>query len=104
MTALIMANVVTDADAVSLQTIGRMGRWLHQALTKSYLLFYRPEGLLAAGGWPGAASKDFSQFWAPRFCVEIDPIFISIVFPFFDEFQQQVTVVLAASVFVGMVR
>jgi hypothetical protein len=32
-----------------------MGRWLHQAMFKSCLLFFRPEGLLAAGGWPGAA-------------------------------------------------
>jgi hypothetical protein len=76
--------------------IGRQGRWLHQAMFKSYLLFFRPEGLLAAGGWPGAAERDFDHFFAERFCVKIDEHFQQLLFPFAQDFAQAVSNIDAA--------
>lgn len=71
-----------------------MGRWLHQAMFKSCLLFFRPEGLLAAGGWPGAATRDFGQFFAERFCVKVGTHFQDLLFPFAREFALVVSMLL----------
>lgn len=56
---------------VLLQIIARLGRWQRTALNSSYLKFFRPEGLLAAGGWPGGAQAKFDQFFADRLCVTV---------------------------------
>ena len=47
------------------QVIARFGQWLYNAMYKSYLLFFKPEGLLAVAGWEGAAQKNFNTFWSP---------------------------------------
>lgn len=63
------------------QTIARMGKWIYQAMYKSYLMFFKVEGLLAVAGWPGAAVKDFNRFWAPRFLAEVPLELIDHVMP-----------------------
>ena len=50
---------------------------------KSYLMFFSPEGLLAAGNWPGATKKEYDMhFWHPRFLIDVPPSLIRLVFPF----------------------
>ena len=65
-------------DAVIL----RLGKWLYDAMYKSYLLFFKPEGLLGVGGWPGAPQKDYHQFWAERFFIEPPASLTTFLFPF----------------------
>lgn len=48
-----------------LQVIARFGKWLYAAMYKSYLMFFKVEGLLAVGGWERAAQKDYNTFWDP---------------------------------------
>ena len=48
---------------------------------KSYLKFYKPEGLLAAGDWPIDHPHGF--YWDPRFLIEIPAELIHVVFPFY---------------------
>jgi hypothetical protein len=48
-----------------MQVIARFGKWLYAAMYKSYLMFFKPEGLLAMGNWPRAAQKDFQTYWHP---------------------------------------
>ena len=59
----------------------RMGKWTYEAMNRSYLAYFKPLGLLGAGGWPGAAKNDYNQFWHPRFCVEVPSILIERLFP-----------------------
>ena len=63
------------------QVIARMGKWLYEAMSRSYLKYFKPSGLLGAGGWPGAANNDYKQFWHPRFCVEAPPALLKALFP-----------------------
>ena len=48
-----------------------MGKWSYHVMCKSYLLYFKPIGLLAAGGWPGVAQNDYSQFWHEHFCMAV---------------------------------
>ena len=74
-----------------LQVIMRHGRWqFSTAMFQSYLMFFKIEGLLASGSWPGAAEKDFGMFFSPRFCVEVPESLIAYVFPWYDSFRQAV--------------
>jgi hypothetical protein len=59
------------------QLIARLGRWLRTALTLSYLRFFKPEGLLSAGGW----LKDRMDSFAERFCIEVPEALVALVFP-----------------------
>ena len=59
------------------------------AMFQSYLMFFKHEGLLAAGGWPGAAEKDFGMFWAPRFYVEVPRSLIDYLFPWLAALEQE---------------
>lgn len=43
--------------AFNMQTIARFGKWLKTAMLKSYLLIFKPDGLLALADWEGAAQK-----------------------------------------------
>lgn len=52
-----------------LQLIARMGRWLRTALNLCYLCFFKPQGLLAAAGWP---QDQMDAFFAERFCLTFD--------------------------------
>ena len=74
------------------QVIARMGRWNQAAaaMFQSYLMFFKPEGLLASGSWPGALEKDFGMFWAPRFCVEVPRSLIEYLFPWLVSLEQEV--------------
>ncbi len=58
-----------------------MGKWIYQAMYKSYLMFFKVDGLLAVAGWPGAAAKDFQQFWAPRFMASVPQELIDHAMP-----------------------
>lgn len=61
------------------QLIARLGRWLRDALHDSYLLFFKPEGLLAASGW----DKDKrGAFWAERMQMVVPSELVDVVFPF----------------------
>ena len=77
----------------SFQLIARAGRWLRTALNTSYLQFYKPESLLAAGGW----DKDRPDgFFAERFCLDVEDELISCVFPWMDDLRNEVRGVLSA--------
>lgn len=58
-----------------------MGQWAVSVLEKTYLLFFNPEAVLAAGGFPGAANKDFTRFWAARFTRVMPEILRLRIFP-----------------------
>ena len=58
-----------------------MGKWAYKAMSKSYLTYFKPSGLLGAAAWPGAAQNDYRQFWHPRFCVEVPEALIELLFP-----------------------
>jgi hypothetical protein len=73
-----------------LQVIARCGRWLRQALYLSYLKFFKPEGLLAAGGWETGSKDAEAMFWAERFCVVVSDSLVALVFPFLGELKEQV--------------
>ena len=76
-----------------LQTIQRLGRWLRDALYKSYLRFFKPDGLLSLGGWPGAAQKRFERaFWHERFMVEVPEELIYWVYPFLKDIEEDLKV------------
>ncbi|CAL8471208.1 g10750 [Coccomyxa elongata] len=72
------------------KVIGRMGKWNLQAMSKSYLLYFKPCGLLAAAGWPGASSNDYHQFWHPRFCVCVPQKLVDLLFPFLQNLKETV--------------
>lgn len=61
-----------------------MGKWAYEAMSKSYLTYFKPSGLLGAAAWPGAAQNDYHQFWHPRFCVEVPEALIQLLFPQLD--------------------
>ena len=59
-----------------------------QAMAKSYLLYFKPCGLLAAAGWHGASSNDYNQFWHPRFCVCVPQKLVDLLFPFLHNLKE----------------
>ncbi|KAK3239259.1 hypothetical protein CYMTET_50793 [Cymbomonas tetramitiformis] len=67
----ILGSIILDDQGLELNTVLRMGHWLHTALTQSYLKFSPADGLLGAGWWPNAAKKDFDTFWHPRFFPDV---------------------------------
>jgi hypothetical protein len=73
---------------VCMQVIARMGKWNMQAMAKSYLLYFKPCGLLAAAGWHGASSNDYNQFWHPRFCVCVPQKLVDLLFPFLQNLKE----------------
>ncbi len=64
-----------------------MGKWNYEAMAKSYLMYFKPVGLLACAGWPGAAQNDYNQFWAERFCVAVPQALVDLLFPFLPAVQ-----------------
>lgn len=64
-----------------MQTIERMGKWLHDVMRRCYLKFFKPDGLLAMGKWPGAEKKEFGLFWAERFHPVVSEELTHVVFP-----------------------
>ncbi|CAL8471742.1 g11284 [Coccomyxa elongata] len=71
-----------DEGGIDDKVIARMGKWNYEAMNKSYLMYFKPVGLLAAAGWPGAAHNDYHQFWHPRFCVDVPEQLVEVLFPF----------------------
>lgn len=70
-----------EAQGVSLDQIKRMGQWALSVLEKTYLLFFTPEAVLAAGGFPGASTKDITKFWAARFTRVMPEALLLKIFP-----------------------
>ena len=69
------------------QLIARMGRWLRNALTLSYLKFFKPSGLLAAAGW----DKDRNDgFFSERFCIAVPDELVAFAFPGLAALEEQV--------------
>jgi hypothetical protein len=65
-------------------------------LNQSYLKFFKPKGLLAAGQW----DKDRpDSFFAERFCLQVDEELVLLVYPWLPELRKQVCVCVC--VFVG---
>lgn len=60
------------------------------AMQKSYLKFFKPDGLLVLGGWSEAAQKHFDIFWSERFCLDIPSDLVEAVFPFLATLNAQV--------------
>jgi hypothetical protein len=76
-----------DEQGCELGDIGRMGGWLKDALTVSYLKYFTPQGLLAAGGW----DKDRrDSFFAERFFIPVPEGLKAEVFPFLATLREQV--------------
>lgn len=65
-----------------------MGKWSYEAMSKSYLMYFKPVGLLAAAGWPGAVNNDYDQFWHPRFYVSVPKELVHRLFPFLPGLEQ----------------
>lgn len=70
--------VCTPVLCRCLQLIARLGRWLRTALNMCYLRFFKPEGLLAAAGWP---REQLSGFFDERFCQEVPPELVAALLP-----------------------
>lgn len=66
----------------------RMGQWSQTVMEKAYLTFFTPALVLAAGGFRGAATHDYKQFWHARFTREIPPPLIAKIFPFLAELKR----------------
>ncbi len=80
--------IALTLHGVLMQTIERMGKWAKAAMYKSYLKFYKPEGLLAAGEWP--IEQPHGLYWAPRFLVKIPEELTDAVFPFYKPLRDTV--------------
>ena len=59
-----------------------MGKWSYEVMAKSYLMYFKPVGLLASAGWPGAAQNDYNQFWA------VPQELVDLLFPFLPALQK----------------
>lgn len=90
-------NPAANVLGTIVQIIQRLGRWQLNALQKSYLTFFKPEGLLVLAGWKEAAQKDFGKFWTERFCVDVPSELVEAVFPFLRELTSQVEALGAAA-------
>ena len=85
------SNVVRQRVVIietSLQVIKRMGHWIYDAMVKSYLTFFKPAGLLAAGEWPGAAKNDYGQFFHERFMMTVPEELVEYLFPHLPELKR----------------
>ena len=72
------------------QVVMRMGRWIYNAMTRSYLFFADPKGLLAIGEWPEGAQGNLNTFWAPIMHMQVSENLISVVFPFWPDTKARV--------------
>jgi hypothetical protein len=62
-----------------------MGKWSNSALNKSYLLDYKPAGLLALAGFPRAAENDLQTFYHDRFGMTVPKELLTIIYPYMDD-------------------
>jgi hypothetical protein len=72
------------------QVVARMGKWIYQAMYKAYLLFFKPEGLLAMGGWPNAGKGETQMYWHPRFMAEVSEQLLHHAMPFIKGLKEAV--------------
>lgn len=77
-----------DRLGLAAATIMRMGNWSHDTMYKHYLYFAPTDGLLAAGGWPGAESKNYGNYFHERFMVEIPEALIYYVYPWLKDLDE----------------
>lgn len=56
----------------------------------SYLLWFKPQGLLGLAGYPGAASNDYQAFFHPRFCMPVPVELERLLFPKLPQLEEQV--------------
>jgi hypothetical protein len=65
-----------------LQVIQRAGYWVVDPFTTAYILpTFSPEALMGIAMWAGAAQKDFTGFWAERFCVAVPEELVLLLCP-----------------------
>ena len=50
----------------------------------------RPVSLLAAAGWPGAASNELNMFWHERFMIPVPNELVVLLFPFLQNLEKAV--------------
>ena len=55
----------------------------------TYLTFFPPALVLAAGGAPGAATNDFGNWWSPRFLINCPAGLVDKMYPFLPRLRQQ---------------
>jgi hypothetical protein len=72
---------------LSLDKIQRMGQWANSVLEKTYLLFFTPDMVLAAGGHLGVAENYYQLFWEPRYQTPVPPDFVEYVYPFIGKLE-----------------
>ena len=60
---------------------------MHSALTLAYLRFFKPEGLMVAGGW---GANQLSGFFAERFCIEVPDTLVNTLLPCLATLREQV--------------
>jgi hypothetical protein len=59
-------------------------------MQKSYLRFFKPDGLLVLAGRKEAAQKQLDLFWSERFCLDVPSELVEAVFPFLATLNAQV--------------
>ena len=94
-----LACVIPSAEVwfVS-QAIMRMGHWNLSTMAESYLLTgLKPEALLTFGLWPGGPQKQFNQFWAERFLVEVPDCLVQYLVPWLKELQEKADAIAQAA-------
>ncbi len=79
------------------RVIRRSRKWLYDSLSRSYLEFFKADGLLGAGGWPGAATNELHMFWHERFMIPTPPELIVLLFPFLPNLEQAIKELGAAA-------
>lgn len=76
-------------------SILRVGGWNQDACNKFYLQGWPLDAVLTAAGYDGAATQDFSWFYAPRFVVKVPPGLIALLMPWLAAFKAAVRKVMA---------
>lgn len=71
-----------------MQSIQRQGRWTTEVIFTAYCEFYCLDACLALGNWPGAANKDFKQFFHERFQQLVPEELIRVCFPLLPAMEQ----------------
>jgi hypothetical protein len=70
------------------QVIQRIGHWLLDSFGTAYIVpGFTPEALLALAFWPGAAQKDFTNYWAERFHVSVPSQLVYLLMPGLDKLE-----------------
>lgn len=80
------------------QVIQRIGHWLLDSFGTAYIVpGITPEALLALGFWPGAAQKDFTGFYDPRFHVVVPEELVLLLMPDLKKLEEEAAAEKAAA-------